>query len=471
MKHSFRRIGYPSLLLTGILITVQLTAQFPGPRLSPADSMARRRTADSIRNLTETDYKMMLDLLHIGSIRQGANGNDPKAPNAANYDEAKANPYPDLPDPLVLKNGKKITTEKNWWNQRRPEIVEDFDREIYGRVPKNLPKVNWEIVKTTNETNGGIPVVTKQLIGHVDNSSYPAISVNIQLLLTIPANATGPVPVMMEFGFLFPVGFRPPVNTASSQKPAEPGWQQQVLSKGWGYAIIIPGSIQADNGAGLTQGIIGLMNKGQHRKADDWGALRAWAWGASKALDYFETDKSVDAKRVGIEGHSRYGKATVVTMAYDPRFAIAFISSSGEGGVKLHRRNAGELVENVASSGEYHWMAGNFIKYAGPLQWSDLPVDAHELVALCAPRPVFISAGDKGDGWVDARGMFLAGVHAGPVYKLLGKKDLGTMEFPKLETPLIDGEIAFRQHSGGHTPVPNWPTFLQFASRYLANKP
>jgi len=249
--------------------------------------------------------------------------------------------------------------------------------------------------------------------------------------------------------------------------PPGPSWQQQVLAKGWGYAILYPNSIQADNGAGLTQGIIGLMNKGQGRKPDDWGSLRAWAWGASRALDYFETDPSVNAKQVGIEGHSRFGKATVVTMAYDQRFAIAFISSSGEGGAKLHRRNAGEIVENVAGTGEYHWMAGNFLKYAGPLHWNDLPVDAHELLALCAPRPIFVSAGQKGDGWVDARGMFMAAVAAGPVYKLLGKKDLGVSEFPPVETTLIDGEVAFRQHTAGHTPVPNWPTFLTFAGHYF----
>lgn len=429
---------------------------------------------DSIRKLTEQDHKRMMDLLNITSLRQGANGSDPNAPNAANYDEAKANPYPNLPDPLKLKNGKKVSTDKIWWEQRRPEIVEDFDREIYGRVPGNIPKVNWEITSTTNEINGDIPVITKKLTGHGDNSLYPAITVDIQLTLTTPANAIGPVPVIMEFGFVFPAGFRPPAAARdTSPRPAQPAaptgptWQQQVLAKGWGYAIIVPNSIQADNGAGLTQGIIGLVNKGQPRKPDDWGALRAWAWGASRALDYFETDKSVNAKKVGIEGHSRYGKAALVTMAYDPRFAIGYISSSGEGGAKLHRRNAGELVENVASSGEYHWMAGNFLKYAGPLTWDDMPVDSHELVALCASRPVFISSGAKGDGWVDAKGMFLAAVHAGPVYKLLGKNDLGTMEFPAVETALIDGDIAFRQHSGGHTPGPNWPTFLTFASRYF----
>jgi len=419
---------------------------------------------------TAQDHQRTLDLLQITSLRRGADGRNAEAPNAANYDESKANPYPKLPDPLLLKNGKRVTTAKMWWNQRRAEIVEDFDREIYGRVPTKTPTVNWELIATTRELKDNIPVITKQLVGHVDNSSYPLVTVNIQLTLTTPAGATGPVPVIMEFGF----GGPRPGGAPGGGPPAGngPGWQQQVLAKGWGYAVIIPNSIQADNGAGLTQGIIGLVNKGQPRKLDDWGALRAWAWGASRALDYFETDKSVDAKQVGIEGHSRYGKATVVAMAYDQRFAIAFVSSSGAGGVKLHRRNWGELVENVAAPNEYHWMAGNFLKYAGPLNWNDMPVDSHELVALCAPRPVFISAGaTKGDGWVDAKGMFLAGVGAGPVYKLLGKRDLGTAEFPPIETPLIDGDVAFRQHSGGHTPGPNWPTFLTFASRYIKGPP
>jgi hypothetical protein len=449
-----------------ISLAMALHAYTQFGRLSPADSLRR----DSMNKVTQQDYKQMLVQLNITSVRPGANGNDPNAPNAANYDEAKANPFPNLPDPLTLKNGKKVTDAKTWWEKRRPEIVEDFDREIYGRVPKNTPKVNWEIVKDTTEMNGDMKVYTKKLIGRVDNSSYPAINVNIDLTLSTPANAKGPVPVVMEFGFVFPPGFRLPQQPTNSNQPQTPSWQQQVLAKGWGYAILIPSSIQADNGAGLTQGIIGLMNKGQPRKPDDWGSLRAWAWGADRAMDYFETDKSVDAKKVAIEGHSRYGKAALVTLAYNPRFATAFVSSSGEGGAKLHRRNAGEIVENVASSGEYHWMAGNFIKYAGPLNWGDLPVDSHELIALCAPRPVFISAGEKGDGWVDARGMFMAAVAAGPVYKLLGKKDLGTAEFPKVETGLLNGDIAFRQHSSGHTPGPNWPYFIEFASGYFNSK-
>jgi len=449
------------LLLPLAIRAYQQTAPPPSPAsLSPAQAAA------------QADRQKMMDLLHIDSLRQGANGNNPQAPNAANYDEAKANPYPNLPDPLVLNNGKKVTSAKMWWNQRRPEIVELFDREIYGRVPKNVPKVKWEVASTKNEMNGDVPVITKELVGHVDNSAYPEITVDMRVSLSTPANARGPVPVIMEFGGNPPGTGRGFGGAGKAAKqPAGPTWQQQVLAQGWGYAEVYTSTIQADNGAGLTQGIIGLVNKGQPRQPDDWGALRAWAWGASRALDYFETDRAVDAKQVGIQGHSRYGKATIVAMAYDQRFAVAYVSSSGEGGAKVHRRNWGELVENVAATSEYHWMAGNFLKYAGPLNWNDMPVDSHELVAMCAPRPVFLSAGaTDGDGWVDAKGTFLAGVGAGPVYKLLGKRDLGTTEFPAIETPLIEGDVAFRQHSGGHTPGPNWPTFITFASRYIKTR-
>ncbi|MEQ9437788.1 MAG: acetylxylan esterase [Cyclobacteriaceae bacterium] len=446
-------------LLTLIIISVFLQPESvaQSQRTPEQDSLLAE-----LRRKTQEDYQLMLDQLGIASVRPGANGSDPAAPNAANYDESKANPYPDLPAPLVLNNGKEVTSPKVWWNKRREEIVEDFDREIYGRVPPNTPDVRWEVVETLQEEHGGHAVVTKKLIGHVDNSRYPQITVDMDLTLTTPANASGPVPIIMQFGFQFPPWFQRPPRPEN-----EPTWQQQLLDKGWGYAVLMAASIQADNGAGLTEGIIGLMNKGERRQPDEWGSLRAWAWGASRALDYFETNDAVNAKKVGITGHSRYGKAAAVTMAYDQRFAIAYISSSGEGGVKLHRRNAGEIVENVAGSGEYHWMAGNFIKYAGPLQWDDLPVDAHELLALCAPRPVFVGSGEEGDGWVDPRGMFMACVAAGPVYELLGKNGLGTTEFPPVETALIEGDIAFRQHAEGHTPAPNWPVFIEFASKYF----
>ena len=463
--HRTLRIMFVALSLSAVA-AIALYAQ-QQRQLTPEQQAAQAAQQAA----TQADYKRMLDLLGIKSLRPGASGRDPQAPNFANYDEAKVQPYGALPDPLTMKNGKKVTSAKQWWNQRRAEIVEDFDREMYGRMPKVTPKVNWEVTSTTNEEKYGYQVVTKQLIGHVDNSSYPSITVNIQLALTTPANAKGPVPVIVEYGFIGPRPGAPANPTPNANAPAP--WQKQVLDKGWGYATLVPGSIQADNGAGLTQGIIGLVNKGQPRKADDWGALRAWGWGLSRAIDYFETDKTVNAKMIALEGHSRYGKATIVAMAYEPRLAIAFVSSSGAGGAKIHRRNSyGEMVENVAAPSEYHWMAGNYLKYAGPLTPNDLPVDAHELVALCAPRPVFISGGSTlggvpaGDGWVDSKGMFLAGLYAGPVYKLLGKKPMAITEFPPVET-FVDGDVSFRQHTAGHTPAPNWPTFLNFAARYF----
>ena len=425
----------------------------------------------------EEDHARTMKQLGLAAMPRGAVG-----ASIETYDESKANPYPTLPDPLAMKDGRKVTTAAMWRN-RRAEILEDFEREVYGRRPKNAPTVTWEVKSTTNGMNGEVPIITKDLVGHVDNSSYPQITVDIQVSLSTPANAKEPVPVIMQFGGGFGPGRGaagrggPPAGAPAPAPPAGPTWQQQVLARGWGYAQIVPNSIQADNGAGLTSGIIGLVNKGQPRKLDDWGALSAWGWGASRALDYFETDKAVDARRVAIQGHSRYGKAALVTMAFDERFATGYISSSGAGGAKLHRRKFGEVVENVAGVTEYHWMAGNYLKYAG--NWDALPVDSHELIALCAPRPVFLSAG-KGaepnpdgttvqinDAWVDAKGSFLAAVGAGPVYRLLGKKDLGTTDFPPIDTTFTDGDLGFRQHTGGHTAEPTWPTFLTFAAKYF----
>jgi hypothetical protein len=368
-----------------------------------------------------------------------------------------------------------------WWKLRRPQIVEYFDEDIYGRVPQNVPKVTWEVTSITRTNNGAIPVITKKLVGHVDNSSYPLITVNIPLTLTTPANATGPVPVMMEFGIDWERFFARFGTNGFKGFPGMngPNWEQLVLPNGWGYAIIIPTDYQEDNGAGLTRGIIGLCNKGQPRKPDEWGALRAWAWGASRALDYLQTDPAVNGKEVGIEGLSRYGKATLVTMAYDQRFAIALVGSSGKGGAALFRRNFGEKVENLTGTGEYHWMAGNFLKYGGPLTPNDLPVDSHEMIALCAPRPVFISYGATSgypgaEGtWVDQHGSFMAAVAAQPVYRLLGEKTLGihgnylTVPMPPINTALTNGALAWRQHNGGHTDAPNWPTFLEWANRYI----
>lgn len=434
---------------------------------TPLHAQLSQAARDSIAKLSAADHQQMKDQLGITvPNRPGPSGNL-TAHNAANSDESKVTDY-ELPDPLIFNDGRLVQTKADW-EKRRAELIELFDREMYGRVPRNAPSVQWKVLAVKDTTAGPYPVKEKLLSGIVDNSAFPELKVEIELLLATPAGATGPVPVVMEFGFLrWPFGPPPADPTPPPLSANEPGWKEQLISRGWGYAILVPSSIQADHGAGLRQGIIGLVNKGQPRKPDDWGALRAWAWGASRAIDYFEADGDVDASRIAIEGLSRYGKAALVAMACEPRISIGFIGSAGAGGSKILRRNFGEQVENLASSGEYHWFCGNFIKYASELTVHDLPVDAHELVALCAPRPVFISSGSpQVEGqWVDARGMFLAGVYASPVYELLDRKGLVSSQFPVLGTALTTGDIAFRQHAGGHSTGPNWSTWIAWAWQY-----
>lgn len=469
----------------------------------------------------QQDHDHMMKQLGIQELRPGPSGNEADV-NHANYDESIANPCPQLPDILTTKSGKKVTTSEAWWKLRRPEIVEDIEREMYGRLPENIPNVKWEVKITDREFVGWTPVIAKQLIGHVDNKEYPQINVDINMMLVVPANVKGPVPVLMMFGRpSFPSPAQP--STEDMEKLNEafremmiknnpdmkaifdkyPAYQpvtrlagpnffapkpegdlpptEQLLAAGWGYATIDPNSIQADNGAGITRGIIGLVNKGQPRKPDDWGALRAWAWGVARGLDYLETDTLVDAKKVGIEGVSRYGKAALVTLAFEPRFAVGLIGSSGKGGATLHRRVFGEAVESL-TGGEYYWMAGNYMKYGaskasfGSKTGCDLPVDSHELIALCAPRLTFISYGipEKGDAkWLDQQGSYMATIAAGSVFILLGVHDLGvsndylTEKMPPVNNGLLDGELAWRQHDGGHTDAPNFKYFIPWASKML----
>jgi hypothetical protein len=439
------------------------------------------------------DHRDMMRQLGIKALRPGPSGNE-QDPNHANYDETKANPFPNLPDVLRLKNGQRVVSAAQW-PRRRLEIVADFERDVYGRIPKGVPKVTWSITATDTGTVAGRRVAGTQLTGHVDNASYPAISVDIPLTLVVPADAKAPVPVMMLFrpGTLAQAVGRPapaPQGRGGFAFPAPPAGAdapttEQLIIDGWGFAFINPTSIQADNGAGLTKGIIGLVNKGQPRKPEDWGALRAWAWGASRALDYLETNRTVNAKRVAIEGVSRYGKAALVAMAFDTRFAAVLIGSSGEGGAKLHRRNWGEAVENLTGTGEYHWMAGNFLKYGasestfGSKNANDIPVDAHELLALCAPRLSFVSYGvpEKGDAkWLDHQGSFMAAVAAQPVFRLLGAKGLGLSDdyanekMPPVNVGLLDGQLAWRQHDGGHTDAPNVKYFLSWADFFFGRR-
>jgi hypothetical protein len=508
-----RAICKSSLILLAslsALLTAQTTSQ-PAPGDFSADQ----------------DHQNMMDQLGIKALRPGPSGNE-NAPNHANYDESKANPYPNLPDPLTMNDGRKVTTAKMWWDERRPQIVDMYEKYIYGRVPNNVPAVKWTVTAVDHEFLGFSQVTAKDIVGEVDNSSYPGISVKIHMTLVTPAMARGPVPVLIMFG---PAGFPNPneprgedINKLNSamkalllqQDPSlkqvfesHPAWEPfknspffqppqlnadgdppntwQLIAAGWGFALLDPASIQADNGQGLTKGIIGLVNKGQPRTPEQWGSLRAWGWGAGRALDYLETDPSIDARHVGIEGVSRYGKAALVTMAFDQRFAMVLVGSSGKGGATLLRRNYGEAVESLTGTGEYHWMAGNFLKYGaseatfGTGNPGQLPVDSNELIALCAPRLTFISYGvpEKGDAhWLDHQGSFMATVDASRVFVLLGSKglvgvegDYKTAKMPPMNEGHLDGELAWRQHDGGHTDAPNMKYFIQWADKFIGHAP
>jgi hypothetical protein len=365
-----------------------------------------------------------------------------------------------------MKDGKPVTDAATWWNRRRPEILGDFLTEVYGVIPANTPKVTWET--TAVSESGGVK--TRTIVGHVDNSSYPAATSEIDLTLTLPADAAGPVPVMVLIGGgggprrgAGPGVTPTPVSAAVlSHLPTTLSPQEQILARGWGYATYKPTSVQPDNSNGLTEGIIGLMNKGAPRAGPgEWGALSAWAWGLSRTIDFLETDRGVDAKRLGVEGNSRWGKTALWAAVLDPRWAIAYVSCSGEGGAKPFRRNYGETTDNIAGS---HWMAAGFRRFGG--HWNDIPVDSNELIALLAPRPVFVNGATQ-DPWSDPRGEFMAVVGAGPVYRLLGKADVGATEMPAPNVALVSGDLGFREHIGFHSDLHDWPVFLEFASRYI----
>ncbi|HEV2280363.1 MAG TPA: acetylxylan esterase [Acidobacteriaceae bacterium] len=505
-----------SLPLSVVLLALSAAA--------PAQSTAPSNLPPPVNFTAEQDHQNMMDQLGIKALRPGPSG-DEKAPNHANYDESKANPYPNLPDPLTMNDGRKVTTAKMWWDDRRPQIVDMYSEYVYGRIPKDVPHVTWTVKTVDHERIGFNAVVAKELIGHVDNSSYPQISVDMHMMLVLPEHARGPVPVLIMFG---PADFPAPHEPSSEefarvneawkkvlvqQDPslkqvfeAHPAWEPvkatpfqfpqlnadgglpntwQLIQDGWGFALFDPASVQADNGAGVTRGIIGLVNKGQERKPDQWGALRAWGWGAGRALDYLETDPAVDAKHVGIEGVSRYGKAALVTMAFDQRFAMVLVGSSGKGGATPLRRNYGEAVESL-TGGEYYWMAGNFLRYGasqatfGSKNPGDIPVDSNELIALCAPRLTFISYGvpAKGDAhWLDHQGSWMATVDASRVWDLLDAKGLGitedyhTAKIPPVNEGLLDGKLAWRQHDGGHTDAPNMKYFIAWADRFIGHTP
>ena len=461
-----------SLLIASLLLCGGAVAQTAMP--SPAELAAIREASSQ-----ERDREMKL--LGIAEMRKPLSAYDIGKPGNANYDEALANPAAGMPELMAMQNGAKVTTAAQW-QKRRAELKRLFDDSVYGRYPAHIPKVTWHVDGTESMDVQGVPAIVKRVTGHVDNAAYPAITVDIKLEVVTPAAAKGKkVPVIIGGGLVHPRPPRPapapgqPVHLLSAPSDV-PDSAKLLLDKGWGFVTVNNTDVQADNGAGLNKGIIGLVNKGQPRSLSDWGVLRAWAWSDSKAIDYLQTDPDVNAKAVGIMGHSRGGKAALVAMVDDPRFAVGFISSSGAGGAAPYRRNYGESTANITAVNEFHWFAGNFLKYgAVGHSANEMPVDSHEFIALVAPRPVFIGGGAlitdpdyaPGDAWQDAQGMFMAAAAASPAWEIQGRKGLGTDKFPAMGTLLDSGDVAFRQHQYGHTPAPNWPAFIQFASKYM----
>ena len=406
--------------------------------------------------------------------------------HVSNYAEEKVPPYT-LPDPLVLSSGERVTTAAAWFEKRRPEILKFYENEIYGRVPANAPKVTWEVTETDANARDGAAVM-KRVVGRMgDRPDGPRMTLTIHL----PAKASGPVPLLLSLSFGPVPGARgqavgktaPGPAATPSQKEAAgtavaparkrgpgPGAgfdaMGEVLGRGWGYAAIRYSEIQPDQPDRWTEGVIGLtLKEGQTRPdPDEWGTISAWAWGLSRAIDYLETDTSVDRGKIAITGASRLGKTVLWAGAQDTRVASVFSVVSGEMGAALIRRDWGETLDDMAQNFPYQF-AGNLQKWVG--KWNDLPVDQHMLIALCAPRPVYVNGGLT-DQWSDPKGEFLAMVAAGPVYRLLGRQDLGVTELPPLDAPVTVGDLGFHYHGGGHTAVPaDWKAFLDFAERHF----
>ena len=405
--------------------------------------------------------------------KQDANGNPLRyaaTGHASNYDEAKVGNYT-LPDPLVFRSGEKVSDAAAWQSRRRPEIVKLFEDEIYGRVPATVPKSSFEVIESGTSVLDGAAVRKHFVVRFGEKADGP--KVNVVLYLPAKASAAAPAPLLLHLVFF---GGLPTAAPAEAESPAnakkagpprtETGPVADFIARGYAYATLRYTEIEGDRAETNLSGVRRLaLAPGQEKPAPgEWGTIAAWSWGASRVLDALATARAIDVQRTGLIGHSRLGKTVLWAGANDARFAVVFSSCSGEMGAALARRDYGESVDDMAAN--FPWQfTDRFQKYAG--RWNEMPVDAHMLIALSAPRPVFITGGTQ-DQWADPRGEFLAQVAAGPVYRLLGKKDLGTDQLPALDAPLIAGDLGFLYHTGGHTiTAGDWAAFLEFAGRTL----
>jgi hypothetical protein len=398
-----------------------------------------------------------------------------QCPATANCDETKVVSYK-LPDPLVFQDGKPVKDAKDW-QKRRAELVTLFEENEYGRRPK-APKLNYEIFDLEKNALGG-KAIRKQVSIHLTDKKDGPVE---DVLIYLPKAAKGPVPMILAINFrgnqtvLSDPAIKMPVIWNASTKTSAPAaetsrgdgkeWQvEKILDRGYGFATVYYQQIDPDFKGGMEHGIRPRYFKpGQTAPApDDWGTIGAWSFGLSRAMDYLEKDKDVDAKRVAVMGHSRLGKTALWTGAIDTRFAMVLSSCSGEGGASLARRNYGETTRNLVDRFPF-WFCLNFQKYAD--HEDQLPFDSHELIALSAPRPVYVTGAEE-DQWADPKGEFLACVAAGPVYKLLGAQGLGTDQMPGLNQPIMH-TLGFHYRTGKHEVTAyDWDQFLAFADMHL----
>ena len=397
-----------------------------------------------------------------------------------NYDESLAGDYKaTLPDPLIMLNGKKVTTTKQWYNKRRPEIVRLFEEHQYGKWPSKKPELRY----TVEEDMGleGIAIRRQVTIFFSQNDDGPKVDV----LIYIPKETNAPVPLLLNLSFVannltvndpgIKQGMMWETRTKTRSTATGPpragsrmnDYIKAFLKEGYGFATMNYTDIDPDFAGGATMGVRGLYLKpGQDEPApNEWGSISAWAWGISNVIDYFEKDPSIDAKRIAITGASRLGKTVMWAGARDTRIAMVLASCSGEGGAAISRRNYGETVAHLTEETRFPYQfAANYSKYGANV--TKLPVDAHMLVALIAPRPLLLQTGTT-DYWSDPKGEFLAAVEAGKVYRLLGKDDLGLTELPEPDQPIYN-TLGYFMHEGGHGTIPlDWEVYLNFMKLYL----
>ncbi len=379
-----------------------------------------------------------------------------------NYTEAKVGEF-DLPDVLTTFDGQQVTDIQAWNELRRPELLQYFETEYYGRVPATAPAVTWEVVNTNPNAIGG-KAIMKTLAGHMGSPEGPTIDVT----LYIPTAAQGSVPVLVDLSFgFFDFGAAGGVGPDGKVFPGSPAF---LIDHGYAYAMIKYSSIETDKSG---QANLNLVRKlalapGQDKPdPDEWGTIASWAWGVSRVIDYFETDPAVDAQRVALTGTSRLGKTVTWAGASEPRIALVIACCGGEGGAALARRNYGETIAHLVESSRFPYQfAGNYQKFAADPSTSQ--VDTHCLVALMAPRPILLSTGVS-DKWSDPHGEFLAAVAATPVYKLLGKQGMDSDQYSNVGE-MVGGELSFLMTTGGHGST-DWDLWIQFMDRYLKSKP